>query len=88
MEDKNKIFQDLNDKLTILLSNQLEKKNTMNAVLGTVCLGLSEVCEGLEKVERKKIEDIEKKLELWKSGEKILRKSTRRRRSRNGIASQ
>ncbi|MHA2019032.1 MAG: hypothetical protein ACTSXY_12260 [Promethearchaeota archaeon] len=73
---ENKIYKDLNDKLTILLRNQLEKKNTINAVLGTVCLGLSEVCNGLEKIERENIKNIEKKLKLWKSGKKVLRKTT------------
>ena len=74
--ENSKMFKDLNDKLTLVLRNSLAKRKGEYAVMSSICLGLSEVCEGLSKIEEKKVQGIENKLKLWKLGRCRLNKKT------------
>lgn len=55
----------------------MENKEMLeNGVMGEVCLGLSEVCQEMVKIEKQNIKRIATKLELCKKGEIVLWKKT------------
>ena len=71
-----KPFSYLDEKLVKLLRDSINQKDIRFAVSSRVCLGMSDVCIDLIKLQEKRMKEIEAKLKACKLGEIVLWKKT------------